>query len=173
MGRKLRSSLPSTQRHLLPMTIQPKNVIQRRGERQASQQRYYNRGAHQLPSPKVGEHVGVQLTKGDNWKPATVVAAGNTPRSLVVQTEDGGQFRRNRRFLRQWPTRPSQPTPATKQPAASPAEQPAASPAVQPTDASQQPAAADSPAASAPPTTSDPPRRTSDRTSKPPNRLDL
>ena len=146
MGRKLRSTLPSTQSQLQPKTILPETVIQRRKECLSSQKRYYDRGARPLPSHPVGEHVGVQLQKGDNWKPAKVIATGNTPRALVVETKDGGRYLRNRRFIRKWPAQTTTPSPPT---------------------ADRQPEV------STPPTNSDPPRRTSSRTSKPPNRLDL
>ena len=146
MGRKLRSTLPSTQSHLQPKTIPPETVVQRRKECLASQKRYYDRGARPLPTHPVGEPVGVQLQKGDSWKPGKVIATGSTPRTLVVETKDGGRYLRNRRFVRKWPAQTTTPTP---------------------------PAADQQPEASAPPTTSDPPRRTSGRTSKPPSRLDL
>ena len=39
-------------------------------------------------------------TNAKVWKPATVVKHHHTPRSYVVQAEDGRKYRRNRRHLR-------------------------------------------------------------------------
>ena len=142
MGRKLRSTLPSTQSHLQPKTILPETVVERRKHCLANQKHYYDRGARPLPSHPVGENVGVQLEKGSNWKPAKVIATDSSPRALVVETKDGGRYLRNRRFIRKWPAQTTAPsTPSTDQHKEVSAE---------------------------PPT-----RRTSSRTSRPPNRLDL
>ena len=113
MGRQLRSTLPTTEEQLAPRTIQPAAVIERRQQQQTTQQRYYNLTAHPLPPLKTGDHAFVQLAKGEDWKPAQVIGADNAPRSLVVQTRDGGQYRRNRRFMRPYPTAPAttEPTP--------------------------------------------------------------
>ena len=42
-------------------------------------------------------------TNAKVWKPATVVKHHHTPRSYVVQDEDGRKYRRNRRHLRVCP----------------------------------------------------------------------
>ena len=42
-------------------------------------------------------------TDSKEWKPATVVKHHHTPRSYVVQAEDGRKYRRNRQHLRVCP----------------------------------------------------------------------
>ena len=42
-------------------------------------------------------------TDSREWKPATVVRHHHTPRSYVVQAEDGRKYRRNRQQLRGCP----------------------------------------------------------------------
>ena len=56
----------------------------------------------------------IQLSKGDKWTPAQVIAPSSTPRSYEVQTDDRRTYCRNRLFMKPWtspPVTPPSPTP--------------------------------------------------------------
>ena len=118
MGRQLRSILPSTNQQLKPKTVDHNTFLSRRMKLQAEQKAYYDRSAYPLPPLKTGDPVYVQMAKGD-WKPAQITATAKPPRSFQVRTDDGAEYRRNRRFLKQRPTRePTSPGRTTPLPAA-------------------------------------------------------
>ena len=97
-GRQLRSILPSTNQHLQQTTTDMQKIIQRRQEMQDRQKRYYDRQAKPLPPLNVKDPVHLQ--RNGKWQPGTIVDVAATPRSYTVQTQDGGTYRRNRRFIR-------------------------------------------------------------------------
>ena len=106
MGRQLHSILPSTNKQLKPKTVDHNAFLSKRMKLQAVQKAYYDWSAYPLPSLKTGDPVYVQMAKGD-WKPAQITATAKPPRSFQVRTDDGAEYRRNRRFLKQRPTRES------------------------------------------------------------------
>jgi len=118
MGRQLRSILPTSAKHLQPKTINPSEVAARRLHLQAKQKKYYDQNAHPLPPMKTGDNVYVQLSKGDNWTPAQIMEPSSTPRSYIVETNDGRTFRRNRRCLK--PRAPLPPNDLPEQPTTAP-----------------------------------------------------
>ena len=70
-----------------------------------SQKKYHDRHASMnIKELQPGTKVRMQpWTNTKVWKPATVVKHHHTPRSYVVQAEDGRKYRRNRRHLRVCP----------------------------------------------------------------------
>ena len=82
------------------MTVNPSEIIARRQQEQTTQKMYHDRTAHQLPALKPDDKVHVQLSKGDKWTLAQVIAPSSTPRSYRVQTEDGRSYRRNGRYMK-------------------------------------------------------------------------
>ena len=100
MSRQLRSILPTSSQPLYPRPIEPETVISQRQNMQSQQRYYYNQGAHSLPQVQKGDPVYVQVSKQGTWVPAQVTAQSDTPRSFVVQTENGSNLRRNQRFIR-------------------------------------------------------------------------
>ena len=101
MGRQPRSILPATNHQLRPTTIKPAVVVDRRKQLQATQKKYYNKNARDLPAVKANDKIFFQFRKGEDWKPAVVTSQDPLiPRSVNIQTEDGTQYRRNRRFIR-------------------------------------------------------------------------
>ena len=100
MGRQLRSNLPATHNYLTPETIHPDVVKQVREKKQSEQQFYYNRTAHPLPELTENQNIHVQLNRGENWVKAKVVEKHSTPRSYLIQTENGQVYRRNRKWLK-------------------------------------------------------------------------
>uniref|UniRef100_A0AAV2LRJ9 Reverse transcriptase RNase H-like domain-containing protein n=1 Tax=Knipowitschia caucasica TaxID=637954 RepID=A0AAV2LRJ9_KNICA len=104
MGRKIRTTLPSRKRNLIPK--QPNCDLIRRRDEEAKQQQafYYNRrhGARDLPPLHTGDHVLSKLDGEKVWKGrASVQQECGTPRSYQVKSPGGGEMRRNRRHLQQ------------------------------------------------------------------------
>ncbi len=95
MSRRLRGNLPVSDNLLVPHV--PTDVTEDLKGRQTRYKQYYDRSAKKLPSLEAGE--GVRISKGRYWQPAIVERKHETPRSYVVQTQDGQTYRRNRRHL--------------------------------------------------------------------------
>ena len=98
MGRRLRSILPCTTNQLIPETVCYNETQSRFLKKQADQKSYYDKsGVQTLQSFKTGE--AVRVKQEGEWRPAKVIEIADTPRSYVVETSDGGVYRRNRRHL--------------------------------------------------------------------------
>ncbi len=97
MSRRLCAIIPSTRKQLRPKTISPRMVRTGRRQQQLKQTSNYDRHATPLPPLMEGENVRIQ--KNGTWQPAIVTGTADTPRAYHVQTEDGGQYTRNRRHL--------------------------------------------------------------------------
>lgn len=104
MGRQLRGTCPVSNQLLRPKHVDPADVKETREGIQARQRKYYDRSAHPLPPIKPGEQV--RMWKDSRWKPADVLEQSEQPRSFVVQTEEGGEYRRNRTDLLKLRTEP-------------------------------------------------------------------
>ena len=96
MGRRTRTRLPTMPELLQPQydttTIKP--ALQ---ERQMQYKKYYDRGSRSLEALKPGETV--RLREGNTWTPAMVRSCAGPPRSYVIESKDGGIYRRNRRDI--------------------------------------------------------------------------
>jgi len=80
------------------------NVIGRLQDRQVQQKNYHDQHAAVLPSLFPGQHVTIQNPKTLKWKPAIVLdKAREAPRSYIVSTPSGKEFRRNQSHIRQVP----------------------------------------------------------------------
>ena len=97
MNRTIRTKLPTAREELHPKL--PVNVREQLEKRQKQQAFFYNKNAKPLPSLHVNEGVRLRDTDKKQWIPAKVTAEAETPRSYIVTTESGRQYRRNRRFL--------------------------------------------------------------------------
>ncbi len=96
LGRKLQTNLPSyTNPH--PDHESTRKLLR---ERQCSQAHYHDKHAHALPLLSRGGLVKVQNPATHRWDRAFVVAKCANPRSYIIQTESGAQYRRNRRHIR-------------------------------------------------------------------------
>uniref|UniRef100_A0A803JAA2 Integrase catalytic domain-containing protein n=1 Tax=Xenopus tropicalis TaxID=8364 RepID=A0A803JAA2_XENTR len=98
MSRRLRSTLPMTHKQLLPQIIPSALMRTRLQNKQQRQSRYYNRGARPLSVLQEGDQVMMQKP-GGKWQPGHVTSKLQTPRSYLVETDDGGVYRRNHRHL--------------------------------------------------------------------------
>ena len=93
-SRKMRGNVP------VKINASDDKVQNRLSERQEKQKMYHDRGTHRLPPLVVGQHVLTQSHDTGKWSPAVVVEKCNEPRSYFVQTPNGQNLRRNRRFLK-------------------------------------------------------------------------
>ena len=80
MGRRLRSSMPSSTDQLLPKTVNPAIVLARLEHKQEQQKKYYDRSSRPLEHLSEGDDVYVQ--REGRWKPAIVLSKAGTPRSF-------------------------------------------------------------------------------------------
>jgi len=98
-GRKVKTTLPTVVKH----ESQKEEISEKLRSRQQVQKQYHDIGTHKLPDLKPGQPVMLQSPNDLKWSPATVVSPTSEPRSYVVQTTAGSQYRRNRKFLRELP----------------------------------------------------------------------
>ncbi|XP_063592470.1 uncharacterized protein K02A2.6-like [Penaeus indicus] len=106
-GRKMRSNLSL---HLPTREGQKQDVYENFKKKQDTHKQYYDRGAKDQQALLPGQAVRVQDHISGRWTPATVVEKSQEPRSYIVETQDGGILRRNRRHIKQTP-QPKHPLP--------------------------------------------------------------
>ena len=95
MSRTTKTKIPVAQELLEPQLAT--EVKQQLEACQQHQAHYYNQGAKPLTA--LEPHAVVRLRQGKTWTPAIVDAKAETPRSYLVTTETGQQYRRNRKDL--------------------------------------------------------------------------
>ena len=105
MGRRLRNKLPMKECLLQPASNNQKEISKYLEKTKENQKKYHDRHASKdLKELQPGTKVRMQpWTAAKEWKPATVVQHHHTPRSYVVQAENGRKYRRNRQHLRVCP----------------------------------------------------------------------
>ena len=101
IGRRLKSTLPSRAELLRPQT---KTKAQELQKRQDSQRHYYNLHSGK-PLRPLSDGETVTIRHNGRIVPGRVVHKHATPRSYIVETDEGRQLRRNRKHLK--PTRVS------------------------------------------------------------------
>ena len=99
MGRRLNTKIPTHADLLKPQTIHSETVKQKLNEKQAVQQKYYDRGTRSLSPLKPGDTVRVWNPEKKKWNPAIVESLTNKPRSYIVVTQEGSKLRRNRQDI--------------------------------------------------------------------------
>ncbi|MCG7882987.1 MAG: DDE-type integrase/transposase/recombinase, partial [Candidatus Thiodiazotropha endolucinida] len=95
-SRQIRSTLPATSTQLDPSVSNKTSLKQKMTQAQVVSKQYYDRSAKEMKPLTLGE--GVRIRNGKFWKPAVVKEKIND-RSYVVETKDGGIYRRNRKHL--------------------------------------------------------------------------
>ena len=98
MGRRTKTLLPTTAKLLAPKTIQPANVRANLLSQKSDQMFYYDYHSKTLSVLNKGEKVMFQC--GRMWKPAVIKDLCSDPRSYIITTPDGQEYRRNPRHLR-------------------------------------------------------------------------
>ncbi|VDI07841.1 Hypothetical predicted protein [Mytilus galloprovincialis] len=99
MCRKLRSVLPTTLEELVPKTP-IYNEVQNKIDCKKSykKKKYYDKGSKPLKSLNSGDSVRIRGSNG-LWKPAIISSQHPASRSYIVESQDGGIYRRNRRHI--------------------------------------------------------------------------
>ena len=108
MGRKIKTTLPSLNRNLIPKC--PDRALIRCKDAEAKQQQayYFNKrhGVRDLPLLHRGDQILLKLDEDKTWKgPVSVMQESGTQRSYQVNLPRGGVVRRNRRHLQLVPPR--------------------------------------------------------------------
>ena len=102
-SRHTRTLLPTAESLLLPAIVDNEAVVEDIRLKRRKAKFYYDRQAKPLPDLEIGQPVKLQpLRKGGTWSKATTVNKVGD-RSYLVQTNDGTNYRRNRKFLRTIP----------------------------------------------------------------------
>ena len=102
-SRRTRTLLPTAESLLLPAIVDNEAVVEDIRLKRRKAKFYYDRQAKPLPDLEIGQPVKLQpLRKGGTWSKATTVNKVGD-RSYLVQTNDGTNYRRNRKFLRTIP----------------------------------------------------------------------
>lgn len=94
MSRLLRSKLPVMPSRLQPMS---RNAVPELKTRQSKQETFYNRHAKALQPLHEGDTI--RVNHNGQWRSGVVRDKHITPRSYIIDTEDGSTLRRNRRDL--------------------------------------------------------------------------
>ncbi|KAK9532896.1 hypothetical protein VZT92_010259 [Zoarces viviparus] len=113
IGRKIRTTLPTLEKNLLPKWPSRTAVKERDGREKAKQAHYFNRrhGAKPLPALRPGDVVFSKLDHEKSWSLLAVITSDSTtPISFVIRTQHGAELRRIRRHLQPVPV--PQPIPA-------------------------------------------------------------
>jgi len=97
MSRRLKSTLPTTNKQLAPEVIDRKTARESMQAARLKSKLYHDRNAKPLSQLNPGDRVTYQ--SGKVWEPA-VVTSQYSPRSYVIRTPEGTQYRRNRIHLR-------------------------------------------------------------------------
>ena len=102
-NRNIRTKVPCSPETLVNTT--PQNLIKEKMQFNKSKQTfYYNRNAGpELPEVQKGDQVLYKREADSVWKPAVVKDKVDI-RSYKVEDQDGGQYRRNRKFIHKPPT---------------------------------------------------------------------
>ncbi len=107
MERKIRTTLPTLEKNLQPRWPNRKSVMLKDKIEKDRQAFYYNRcnGATNLSTLRPGDTVLTKLDHEKVWaSPAVIRQETVTPRSFVIETEQGAVLRRNRCHLQAVPT---------------------------------------------------------------------
>ena len=101
MSRRLRSIIPTTEGQLKPKVLDPHKIKEKLKLKQEKQKYYFDQHTKHLPALEKGDQIRVRME--NHWKPRVVVDHAETPRSYKIQTDNGGEYRRNRKLLMKLP----------------------------------------------------------------------
>ncbi|KAL1401413.1 hypothetical protein pipiens_006624 [Culex pipiens pipiens] len=98
MSRITNSPLPIVTQKLRPVVTE--DVKQNLELERLKQKDYYDRAAHHRQEVKVNDRVQLQNPLTHTWESGRVIAEAETPRSVLVETDEGNVFRRNTKHLK-------------------------------------------------------------------------
>lgn len=102
MGRQLATRLPVINQQLQPCHGRDADIRESDRKAKAIYKRNYDKrhGVRSLPPLQIGDRVLLKLDNEKSWsQPSTVIRSDPMNRSYIVRTEDGIDYRRNRRHL--------------------------------------------------------------------------
>lgn len=97
-NRRLRTLIPSTTSLLSPKI--PTGVQEKIQTSQKRQELYYNRCAVRRDPDKIKSSEFVRVKEGPVWKEKLLIGPAGTPRSYLVQGEDGKILKRNSKYIK-------------------------------------------------------------------------
>ncbi len=97
LSRNIRCSLPTTTQSLEPKV--QTNVTNLLRKERETQKKFFDKGSKEAKLPEVNSKVVIQDPKTKKWTPGTVTALDPHPRSLIVRTNEDGEYRRNLKFV--------------------------------------------------------------------------
>jgi len=101
MGRMVKSTLSAHPASL--KTIGQEDFVAKRRKQHETQKHYHDRGKREMKELEYGQEIRIWNEKTGNWSTEGTVTGTVSPRSYLVDTPDGGQYRRNRRQLKEKP----------------------------------------------------------------------
>ena len=101
MSRRLRSTIPTTDAQLQPKVLDSHKVMEKLRLKQEKQKHYFDQHAKHLHTLEKGDRIRVQTRR--HWKPGVITDHAGTPRSNRNRTDEGKEYRRNRRGLMKSP----------------------------------------------------------------------
>ncbi|KAL8599835.1 hypothetical protein ACOMHN_038408 [Nucella lapillus] len=110
MGRRLKTRVPCHPDSLLPHTPDPISVKKKEKEYREKMKVHYDR-RHEVVAPEQlspGDAVWIPDQKKEGW----IIENHEAPRSVVIETSDGGMLRRNRQMTRKLHQPAPRPEPA-------------------------------------------------------------
>ncbi|CAB0008867.1 unnamed protein product, partial [Nesidiocoris tenuis] len=100
-NRSMKDKLTLREQVLLPKVPNQKQVEDGMRRAQEKQKSHYDRKAKQLP--QIHEDEEVWFRHRNSWKKGRISHMADTPNSVWIKADDGGEFRRNRRDVRKVP----------------------------------------------------------------------
>jgi len=98
MGRKIRSLIPQTDKHLVPRWSYLKDFREANKKFKNRQKHYFDKGHRTRDLSPIPDNTDVWVKSEKEPVKGTVLTPAGTPRSYVVETPSG-QVERNRRHL--------------------------------------------------------------------------
>lgn len=99
MSRKLRTKLPILKKNLKPKLINYRRHRRLKKEKQEKLKTYYNKRTKNLKPLKKGEKVFYKKSPSSEWEPGTVAEKCDTPRSFIINDNQGHLYRRTREHI--------------------------------------------------------------------------
>ena len=99
MGRQIRTDIPTPNNHLIPKWPYLDNFQQKDKEYKEKQKRDYDERHRTRPLDPLDPDAHVWIRTGHNQTTGQISSPAATPRSYIVTTSDGREFRRTRSHL--------------------------------------------------------------------------
>ena len=91
MNRRLRSTLPATNKQLKPKCTNMDTTKEKFQKSKLKQKQYYDRSAKPMQKLNAEDTVRVQFEKGGKWRPAKVISYHKESRSYQICTPEGAE----------------------------------------------------------------------------------